>query len=71
MLGFSMMYLVNERQWRVPSGIDDWFNYAGAAGMVIVPTLVALLGMRGKLPGVRRRIGGRGFEVDVGRKGEE
>ena len=63
-LGFSIDYLVNERRWRISEGSIDLLDYTGAAGMVIVPTIFAVLGMRGKLPGIRSQRG-RGFPVEV------
>jgi hypothetical protein len=63
LLGFSIEYLINERQWRIPEPSVDFLNYGGVVGMVTIPTFVAVLGMRGKLPGIRTRRGGRGFPL--------
>ena len=64
LMGFSIVYLVNERQWRIPDWIVDLLNYGGVAGLVILPTVLAVLGMRRKLPGIRLRSKGRGFPID-------
>jgi len=63
LLGWSLAYLVNERGWHVPEIFLDVMNYAGPVVMLIIPSVVAVVGMRGKLPGTRRRVGGRGFSV--------
>jgi hypothetical protein len=65
LLGSSLAYLVNEQRWHVPDVFLDLLNYGGPAVMLIIPSVVAVLGMRGKLPGTRSRVGGRGFAVVV------
>jgi hypothetical protein len=65
LLASSLEFLVNERGWRVPEIFVDVMNYGGPAVMLIIPSVVAVLGMRGKLPGTRSRVGGRGFSVVV------
>jgi len=32
LMGFSIVYLVNERQWRIPDWIVDLLNYGASRG---------------------------------------
>jgi uncharacterized membrane protein len=45
------MYLGNERQVKLPAGIDTWFNWTSDAGIILIPAIVAVLAMRAYLPG--------------------
>ena len=65
LLASWLAHLVNERGWRLPDIFLDLLNYGGGAAILIIPSVVAVLGMRGKLPGTRSRVGGRGFAVVV------
>jgi hypothetical protein len=66
-VGFTLMYLVNERQVKVPEWTLSWLNIAGVVGALVVPAASAVLGMRGKLPGTRGQtdVASRGFPMDV------
>jgi hypothetical protein len=65
-VGFSLMYLVNERQVSVPAWTTDAYNWIAVGGVVLIPPVVAVLAMRGKLPGTGvRRSRGRGFPLDA------
>jgi hypothetical protein len=67
-VGFSLMYLVNERQISVPAWTTDAYNWIAVGGLVLIPAFVAVLAMRGKLPGTGlRRAQGRGFPLDAQR----
>src|SRR5687767_9152041 len=67
-VGSSLMYLVNERQVSVPGWPTDAHNWTVVGGVVLIPPAVAILAMRGKLPGTGlRRSQGRGFPLDVPR----
>lgn len=62
------MYLGNERQVKMPDGIDTAYNWTAVAGIVIIPAIVALLAMRSKLPWTGERSSGlRGFPVEPSR----
>jgi hypothetical protein len=64
---FICMYLNNEKAFHIPTVIIPLLNIGGLVGMLIIPTVFALLGMRGKLPGTRKSAQrSQGFEVTVG-----
>ena len=45
-------YLVNERQLHLPDGFYLFFNYGLVlGGTLLIPAIVAVLALRGKLPG--------------------
>ena len=64
--GAVLWHLFTKRQFAVPGWALELFSYGFfLGGLVVVPAVVALLGMRGKLPGtskVPRRVR-RSFEV--------
>jgi hypothetical protein len=59
------MYLANERQVRIPVWMDvDVYNWVAVGGIVLIPPAVAVLAIRGYLPGTGRRASKlRGFPV--------
>ena len=60
-----LMYLVNERQVKLPDGIDTAYNLTAVAGILVIPAIVAVLAMRSKLPGTGERSSKlRGFPVE-------
>jgi hypothetical protein len=65
LLESSLFYFVDKRGWLLPEGTDVLLNGGAVIVMLSVPSVIAVLGMRGKLPGTRRRVGGRGFSVLV------
>lgn len=51
-IGLGAEYLTNERQVRLPDWFDPFFNEVlSFGGTVLIPAFVALLVVRGKLPG--------------------
>lgn len=52
-VGLAVMYLVNERQVRVPVWAAPLLNIGAGVGALVVPVVFAILGMRRKLPGTR------------------
>jgi len=65
LLASWLAHLVNEGSWRPREILVDLVNYGGLAVMLMIPCVVAVLGMRRKLPGTRSSGGGRGFVVIV------
>ena len=64
-IGRSFMYLVNERQMKLPEWSDTVFNWTGIAGIVLIPPAVAILAIRAYLPGTGKRPStSRGFAVE-------
>jgi hypothetical protein len=63
-IGFSFLYLANERQWHFPVCTSDVLNYTSIGGGLLIPVVVVLMGMRRKLPGIRARTASRGFPVE-------
>ncbi|HEY8667030.1 MAG TPA: hypothetical protein VIL86_10210 [Tepidisphaeraceae bacterium] len=62
------MRLGNERMVKLPSHIDTIYNWTTAAGGVLIPTVVTMLALRGKLPGTADRSSKlRGFPIEVSR----
>lgn len=66
LFGFVVfMYLCNERQVRLPEWTTDVYNWTAVAGAVVIPSVVALLAMRSKLPWTGEHSPGlRGFPVE-------
>lgn len=57
--------LGNERQVKLPAGIDTAFNWTAVAGIGLVPVVVAVLAMRSRLPWTGgRSLGLGGFPID-------
>jgi hypothetical protein len=62
------IYLGNERQMKLPAGIDTVFNWTSIAGIVLIPAMVAVLAIRSYLPGTGERASKlRGFPVERSR----
>lgn len=61
----TLMYLVNKRRFRFPAWTIDVYDWTAVAGIVLVPAVVAVLAMRGRLPGTGERGSKlRGFPIE-------
>ena len=64
-IGFLFMYLVNERQMKLPEWTSSAFNWTAIAGIFLIPPAVAILAIRAYLPGTGKRPStSRGFAVE-------
>src|SRR5688500_7599950 len=64
--GAVLWHLFTKRQFAVPDRALELFSYGFfLGGLVVLPAIIALLGMRGKLPGTSKvsRPARRGLEV--------